>query len=400
MNLIMFDDGRRVSLLPLTFTRPAADMRVGILTIRQKWEKALQATSSTLTETYLQAQYPLQVGDDNLWVAGTLLPNDALIVAIENLQVGEALYADHDLLAFRTDSRIDAEQLYASHLRTHTTLPLAIKSYQGDYQSITRPYHLFQYNAQEIEFDFHLLTKGRTSQPLSDSNCVIGSPERIFVEEGATVEGATLNTKEGSIYIGAGAEVMEGSRLRGPVALCDHSVTKMNAQIYGGTTIGPHSKVGGEVSNIVIFGYSNKAHDGFIGNSVIGEWCNLGASTTSSNLKNNYSSVRLWNYATGSMEDTQLQFCGLIMGDYTKCGINTMFNTGTVVGVNCCLYGGGLHPKHIPSFSFGTPEGYAPYELEKAFETATIVYQRRHKSWGTIEQNILKKVYEDTILKS
>ncbi|MCQ2263466.1 MAG: GlmU family protein [Bacteroidales bacterium] len=398
MNIILFDGWCRTHLLPLTFTRPTADVRVGILTIREKWEKYFGQPTSTLTKYYLQEKFPLQAGNDNLLVCGALLPNDELLAAIGKLQVGEALCDENILLAFRTENANDLRNFFDSYLKNRTTaLPMRQIPFHGAYDMVQRPYHIFMLNEKEIERDFALLTQGRESQPISNTNVVIGDRSRIFIEEGAVVECATLNTREGCIYIGRGAEVMEGCRLRGPVALCEHAVTKMDAKIYGATTIGPYSKMGGELANVVVFGFSNKAHDGFIGNAVIGEWCNLGADTNCSNLKNNYSNVRLWNYATQKMENTGLQFCGLIMGDHSKCGINSMFNTGTVVGVCSCLFGTGFHPKFVPSFSFGAPGRiYDTYELDKAFETARLVMARRHKNFDDVEQNILKKVYENT----
>ena len=397
-NLILFDSWCREHLFPLTHTRPAADMRVGILTIRQKWEHALGLRSSSLTEEYLQEKFPLRTASDNLLVAGALLPNEELIDAIGALQNGEALYNENTLLAFRTDNADDLRNFFDSYLQNTTApLPFHLIHFSGDYQLVSRPFHVFQYNGQEIERDFAILTKGRQSQPLSASNLVIGDASRIFIEEGASIEGATLNTREGVIYIGPGAEVMEGCHLRGPLALCEHAVTKMDAKIYGATTIGPYCKVGGELSNVVMFGYANKAHDGFIGNAVIGEWCNLGADSNCSNLKNNYSEVRLWNCATRQMEPTGLQFCGLIMGDHSKCGINTMFNTGTMVGTAASLFGAGFHPKFVPSFSFGSPdEPYQSHDIGKAIETAQRVTARRHIDFGTTEQNILKKIQEKT----
>ena len=396
MNLILFDNWCRPHLLPLTFTRPAADMRIGITTIREKWERVLAMPSSSLTESYLQEKFPLRTSDDNLLVAGALLPNPQVVEAIRNLEPGDALYDENTLLAFRTGDALDLRNFFDSYLQSECgVLPLRMIRYTGDYDLVSRPFHIFLLNGKEIERDFADLTQGRTSQPLNPTNTIIGDASRIFLEEGAVVEAATLNTIGGPIYIGRGAEVMEGCRLRGPVALCEHAVTKMDAKVYGDTTIGPYSKVGGELSETVIFGYSNKAHDGFIGNAVIGEWCNLGADTNCSNLKNNYSGVRLWDYATRHMEETGQQFCGLIMGDHSKCGINSMFNTGTVVGVCSGLFGTGFHPKFVPSFSFGSPGNtYEIHDFNKVLATAQIVMARRHKILDEIEQNLLKKVYE------
>lgn len=399
MNLILFDNWCRPHLLPLTYTRPAADMRVGITTIREKWERCMGTVTSTLTESYLQGKFPLHADADNLLVAGALLPNPQVLEAIRALAPGEALYDENTLLAFRTNDALDLRNFFDSYLQSESgALPLKMVRYTGPYEFISRPYHLFLMNSREIEVDFSELTDGRFSQPLSHTNTVIGDPSLVFLEEGAVVEASILNTTEGPIYIGRYATVMEGCRLRGPVAFCEHAVAKMDAKIYGGTTVGPYSKVGGEVEETVIFGYSNKAHDGFIGNSVIGEWCNLGADTNCSNLKNNYSKVRLWDYASRRMEETNQTFCGLVMGDHSKCGINSMFNTGTVVGVGSGLFGTGFHPKFVPSFSFGTPGNlYEPHDFAKFIATAQIVMARRHKYLDEIEQNLLKKVYEKAL---
>lgn len=398
MNLILFDNWCRPHLMPLTLTRPAADLRIGIRTIREKWESLLELESSTLTADYLQEKFPLRTSADNLLVAGTLLPSADLLDAISKLQLGEALYDENMLLAFRTADVLDLRNFFDSYLQNTTApLPLKLIHYEGEYTNISRPFHIFLQNENEIARDFAELTAGRVSQPLSKTNVLIGSSDRLFIEEGAVVEAAILNTREGYIYIGRGAEVMEGAKLRGSVALCEHAVTKMDAKIYGATTIGPYCKVGGELGNVVMLGYSNKAHDGFIGNAVIGEWCNLGADTNCSNLKNNYSNVRLWNYATGKMEETGQQFCGLVMGDHSKCGINTMFNTGTVVGVNATLFGSDFHPKFVPSFSFGSPAAYyEKHDFQKAAQTAKLVMARRHKDFDSVEQNLLKKVYDIT----
>jgi UDP-N-acetylglucosamine diphosphorylase/glucosamine-1-phosphate N-acetyltransferase len=238
------------------------------------------------------------------------------------------------------------------------------------------------------------LTKGRKSQPLNNSCRNIGKG-KIFIEEGASANDTTFNTTTGCIYIGKDAEVMEGSVVRGPFALCEHSVLKMSSKIYGATTIGPHSKVGGEVNNSVVFGYSNKAHDGFLGNSVIGEWCNLGADTNNSNLKNNYANVKLWNYSGENFIDTGLQFCGLIMGDHSKCGINTMFNTGTVAGVSSNIFGSGFPRNFIPSFSWGGAQGFTTYRFEHAIETAQLVMQRRNTELTDNDKDILKYIFDN-----
>lgn len=386
MNIILFDDALRGELLPLCFTRPCGDLRVGILTIKEKWQKYLNAHVSFLTQDYLQQKFPANYESDNLYINGRVLPNTKLIEEIIALEDGEGLgnVDKLEFVAFRSS-------------KSHTTIveskgDIKFKYCQSVYSLLNQVTDIFTFNAQEIKSDFALLTNGRHSQPLSPTNTLIG--EEIFVEEGAKIEATVLNTSEGPIYIGKDTEVMEGSLIRGPFALCKHATVKMGAKIYGGTTVGPECKVGGEVSNVVFYGYSNKGHDGFLGNSVIGEWCNLGADTNSSNLKNNYAIVKLWNYGTKRFVNTGLQFCGLIMGDHSKCGINTMFNTGTVVGVSANIFGAAFPRNFIPSFTWGGATGFSTYALNKAFETAEKVMQRRNLPLTDIDKDILKHIFE------
>lgn len=388
MNLILFDDERRINLLPLTYTRPCADLRTGILTIREKWEKRWQTKSSSLTESYLQKKYPLTTASDNILVNGTVLPDDALIRRIEALGMGQALVKDGILLALRCDERGVKE--FTGKADTYQ-----VNSFEGNVFKINAPWDIFSRNAEALEADFDLLTKGRKSQQLSSTNTLLGE-ERIFAEEGAVAECAILNARNGSIYLGKDSEVMEGSVVRGALALGEHSALKLSTKIYGATTIGPHSKVGGEVNNSVIFGYTNKAHDGFLGNSVLGEWCNLGADTNNSNLKNNYAEVKLWDYARKGFARTGLQFCGLIMGDHSKCGINTMFNTGTVVGVSANIFGSGFPRNFIPSYSWGGAQGFETFGLDKAFEVAAKVMERRGLLLDETEKDILSCLFEQS----
>ncbi len=387
MNVIFFEENRE-QFLPLTFTRPIADIRVGILTIREKWEYLLKVKSSSKTVDYLSKKFPIvwDKKSSNIWVNGSFFPNETLIAEIKTLNPNEILMDSTSVIAVNTGN-IDCFELSNwGNYTKKTTLskPLFI-------DKIT---DIFTKNEAAIQFDFDLITKGRTSQPLSKTNTILGN--NIFVEEGAKVEAVTLNATTGCIYIGAAAEIMEGSVVRGPFALCEHATLKLATKIYGATTVGPHSKVGGEVTNSVILGYSNKGHDGFLGNSIIGEWCNLGADTNNSNLKNNYAEVKLWNYTTEKMEPTGLQFCGLIMGDHSKCGINTMFNTGTVVGVSANIFGGNFPPNFIPSFSWGGAAGFENYNIDKAFEVATQVMERRNVSFTSIDKEILETVFEIT----
>lgn len=389
MNFILIDDiAVRNNLLPLTFTRPVADIRVGILTIREKWEKMLGANTSILTQDYLSQKFPLafSIEDDNVWINGAFCPNEKLIEEISTLKPEEALYDQQTLIAVNSGNwqydkiTWDAYKKYQSHAK-------AIM--------IANPWDIFSKNGEAIKADFELVTKGRKSLVLSSTNQVIGM-ENVFVEEGAKVECAILNASTGPIYIGKDAEIMEGSIVRGPFALCEHSALKLGAKIYGPTTIGPHSKVGGEVNNSVVFGYSNKAHDGFLGNSVIGEWCNIGADSNNSNLKNNYAEVKLWNYEKEKFVPTGLTFCGLIMADHSKCGINTMFNTGTVVGVNANIFGSGFPRNFVPSFSWGGAAGFTTYKLKDAFDVAEKVFERRNMVFDDIEKTILTHVFEIT----
>lgn len=387
MNYILFDGPFRMQLLPFTFTRPVADIRIGISTIRQKWEGYLKFTTSTYTEEYLSQRFPTVVEDDNIFINASYIPVPELVEAVRNLQSGQGIFDDNVVVAYRAHRNEDID------FHKLNTIPISGKLF-----SIKNTWDIFLHNAWAIAQDFELLTHGLQSQTLSATNTLIGDRSQVFVEEGAIVEGATLNTTDGPIYIGKFAQVMEGSLVRGPFALCDHGVLKMGAKIYGGTTIGPYSKVGGEVSNSVIFGYSNKGHDGFLGNSVLGEWCNLGADTNTSNLKNNYAPVRLWNYKTERFEPTGQQFCGLMMGDHSKCGINTMFNTGTVVGVSANIFGSGFPRNFIPSYSWGGSSGMTTFRTNKAFEVAQAMMGRRNIDFTTEDEQILTEVFEQTQL--
>lgn len=383
MNLIFFDGAERDHLLPLTFTRPVAHCRIGIITIAEKWEKRLEVKGSYLTQDYLAEKYKITYTDDNLYLNGSVCPTETLVEAVLNLEMGAVLVKDEVLIAARLSEQIDS----------YAKIPIkeAIQ-FNGEFTYVDRPWKIFKENAAELELDFELLTAGRKSQEISETNTLIG--DRIFLEEGAKVEASILNSTSGPIYLGKDAEIMEGSMVRGGLALGAHSVLKLGAKIYGAATFGPHVKVGGEVNNSVIFGYSNKGHDGFLGNSVLGEWCNIGADSNNSNLKNNYDEVRLWSYVKEGFEKTGLQFCGLIMGDHSKCGINTMFNTGTVIGVSCNIYGSGFPRNFVPSFSWGGAAGFTTYNLKKALATAERVMSRRDIPLDETETAILSHIYE------
>ncbi|WP_027138735.1 GlmU family protein [Gaetbulibacter saemankumensis] len=385
MNYILFDGPSRNNLLPFTFTRPVADIRIGILTIREKWEAYLDTTTTTITEDYLSDKFPMVEMDANVMINASYLPNLELIEMVKDLKENQAIFKDEDVIAFYTkDTQEDID------FDTYEAL-----EYNDEVIKIEYTWDIFSKNAEAIQEDFNLLTKGRTSIPIPGSNNVMGA-EHIFIEEGAAVECAILNATKGPIYIGKDSLIMEGSMVRGPLAICEGAVVKMGAKIYGPTTIGVQCKVGGEVNNAVLFANSSKGHDGYLGNSVIGEWCNLGADTNNSNLKNNYAEVRLWNYETESFARTGLQFCGLMMGDHSKCGISTMFNTGTVVGVSSNIFGSGFPRNFVPSFSWGGHSGFTTYVTKKAFEVAELVLSRREEALTDVDKAILEHVFEET----
>jgi len=385
MNYILFDGTVRNGLLPFTFTRPVADIRVGILTIREKWEKYLGMTTTTITEDYLSEKFPMVEMEENIMINASFLPNPELVALIKNLSHNQAIMHDDDMIAFFTSE--GQEDIDFSSFD--------IISYSDESLQIKNTWDIFSKNAEAIQADFELITKDRTSQPIPATVHVI-SPEYIFIEEGATLNFCTLNASSGPIYIGKNAEIMEGSVVRGALALCDNATLKLATKIYGATTVGPHSKVGGEVNNSVIFGYSNKGHDGFLGNSVLGEWCNIGADSNNSNLKNNYAPVRLWSYETENFAKTGLQFCGLMMGDHSKCGINTMFNTGTVIGVNANIFGSGFPRNFVPSYSWGGASGFTTYLTKKAFEVAEVVMKRRSVVFTDQDKAIMEHIFDET----
>lgn len=388
MNYILFDGTSRENLLPFTFTRPVADIRAGILTLRERWESFLEQKTSSLTQRYLSEKFPLVKEAENILIDGSVIPNDVFVERLKNLEPGKALVQNGKKLAVCVKendvNNWEGIQFQEFYLEEPVTV-------------IDHVWDIYALNHKLIEQDFQRLTQGRKSEPLSKNNFVLGDESLIFLEEGAKVEFAFLNTEDGPIYIGKDAEIMEGSKIRGPFALCKHATVKMDAKIYTGTTIGPHSKVGGEISNSVIFGYSNKGHDGFLGNSVLGEWCNLGADTNISNLKNTYDFVKLWSYPEQRFVNTGQQFCGLMMGDHSKTGINTMFNTGTVVGVNANIFGEGYPRNFIPSFSWGGKQGMSKYNLKKAFQVAEAVMARRNKEFDGVEKSILSHIYDITL---
>lgn len=390
MSILLSDAGLHRRLQPLTFTRPVGALRPGILTIAEAWGRMTELPVGWRTETYLQQKFPAVQGEVVREVNGGLLPSPDLVTAVLDMEPGQVLVSNGRPLAFCEGGGASPSDFDWSDP------PAFLKpvAFQGEVNAVDRPWHLFQHCGHALLNDFVLLTDGRRSESISAFNTVIGDPNLLFVEPGAVVEASVFNTTNGPIHIGEGAEVMEGCLIRGPFALGEHAQLKMGAKVYGPTAIGPHCRVGGEVTNSVILGFSNKAHDGFLGNSVLGEWCNLGADTNTSNLKNTYGEVRTWSYAEEAMIGTGATFCGLVMGDHSKCGINTMFNTGTVVGVCANVFGGGFPPKHIPSFGWGGADGLDEHELEKALDTARRVMDRRGRKMDAVEEGILRRVFE------
>ncbi len=388
MNIVLFDGIGHKNLLPLTFTRPVAHLRVGILTIEEKWNYYLNQSCNIRTKDYLQVKFKSADDAQDLGINATVLPTFDLAETILDLKDNQILMKKGQVIAIKPMPKADA------NLEKELKGALVLE-YDLDVNFINRPWDIFLQNGLEIEKDFSILTEGKTSAELHESNILIGDEEHLFIEEGTQIYASTLNTLEGPIYIGKNAEIMEGSMIRGSFALCENATVKMGAKIYGPTTIGPHSKVGGEIGNSVIIGYSNKGHDGYLGNSVLGEWCNLGADTNTSNLKNNYSEVKVWSYNENDYIESGQQFCGLIMGDHSKSSINTMFNTGTVVGVCANVFDGGFPPKHIPSFSWGGKENLEDFRLDKAFEVAEKVMARRKVAFTEEDKNILTFIKEN-----
>lgn len=384
MQLVFSDAQYWEDFLPLTFTRPVAAMRCGILTFSERWQKILENTEvSYFTEMYLQDKFKSPEEKESLFLVPNFLPTETVIQQIKDLKQGEALVYEDELIA----AKINMKGFSLNQIEKMTDIKEELIFFK-------RPKDIFSYNHHAIDFDFELLTKGRTSQELSSTNGFLGDKKDLFIEEGAEIEFSTLNTKTGKIYIGKNAEVMEGCHLRGPITLGDHSKFNLGAKIYGATTIGPHCKVGGEVNNIIIFGYTSKGHDGFIGNSVIGEWCNFGADTNSSNMKNNYGNVKLWNYRTKAFEDTGLQFAGLIMGDHSKAAINTQLNTGTVVGVASNIFKPGFPPNLIENFSWGGLKDDERFKLDKVYEVAERAMARRKVALTAEDKAILKHIFD------
>ena len=384
MQLVFSDAQYWGDFLPLTFTRPVAELRIGILTFQERWKKLLEIEDiAFLTEDYLQEKFKKPESKESLLIVPNFLPTESVLEQIKKIKQGEALIYQNEVII----AKLDMSNFSLSQITKMTDV-------EGELLFVKSPSDIFTYNQQFLDYDFELLTRNRKSQELSETNNFLGDKKDLFIEEGAEIEFATLNCKTGKIYVGKNAEIMEGTMIRGSLALCEGSKINMGAKVYGATTIGPYSKVGGEVNNIVIFGYSNKGHEGFVGNSVIGEWCNLGADTNSSNLKNNYANVKLWNYRLSKFVDTGLQFCGLIMGDHSKSAINTQFNTGTVVGVAANIFKTGFPPNLVKSFSWGGMNGDESYQLDKVLEVMEKVMQRRKVDLTDVDKSIISHIYD------
>ena len=383
MNFILFDGSTRNNLLPLTYTKPVADIRIGILTIREKWEKWLNFTTTTLTEEYLEDKFPMVEMEENIMINASFLPTEKLVNLVKDLRQDQAIIKDDEIIAFFT--RDTQEEIDFDTYK--------IIRFNEDVIQIKHNWDIFSYNGEAIKADFKLITEGRKSAPIPGS-VYCKNKDQIFLEEDVEIEIGVLNASGGPIYIGKHAQVMEGSMIRGPFAMGEHSVVKMGTKVYGPTTLGPKSKIGGEVNNVILSGYCSKGHEGYLGNAVIGEWCNIGADTNNSNLKNNYAEVKMWEYEEERFVKTGLQFCGLIMGDHSKCAINTMFNTGTVIGVSTNIYGSNFPRNFIPSFSWGGAAGFKTYNIDKAKETANLVMTRKNEDFTEQDQKILDHVFE------
>jgi UDP-N-acetylglucosamine diphosphorylase/glucosamine-1-phosphate N-acetyltransferase len=372
MNIQLHDNSLHLRFAPLTLTRPVGNLRMGIFTNDERWRFILSDAVVTFkTEEYLSGKFP-STDEEVIEVNASVIPNEDMVAAIYHLSENEILMSGEIWLARIGDAS-------------------KIVEFKGEEPIvISKRWHLYQKNDAVLRHDFKLITAGRNSQKISSSNLIIGDINQIFLEEGAVVEGAILNTNTGPIYVAKDAEIMEGSIVRGPLAMNEHSALKLGTKVYGAVTLGPHCKVGGEVNNVVFQAYSNKGHDGFLGNALIGEWCNLGADTNTSNLKNNYGLITTYSYETKKEEQTDIQFMGVCMGDHSKCGINTMFNTATVVGVSANIYGAGFPDKLVDSFTWGGPEGTVSFKFDKAIEYSNNMMNRRGLDLTEAEINILK----------
>ena len=390
MNIILYDDPLiKQQLLPLTFIRPVAGIRVGILTIAEKWELYSGENVSYRVDDYLSYKFPAILSDDSMLINGSVCPTPEIWLAIQSLEKGdgegegEVLGNDGIVLAARVSEipQDFAGLKITKEIKTDTTI-------------IQHTWDIFAENGQQIVADFKLITNGRESQKITDPHTIIYGLENVFVEEGVEFKAAIINAEEGPVYIGKNAKIMEGAIMRGPVSVGEGTHVNMNAKVRSNTTLGPFCRAGGEINNVVMFGNSNKGHEGFLGNAVVGEWCNIGADTNNSNLKNNYTMVKMWDYSQARFVKTGRQFCGLVMGDHTKCGINTMFNTGTVIGIGANIFGAGFPRNFIPSFSWGGAGGFTSYRLERFFEMAENMMVRRNIQLSDLDRDLLSHIFE------
>ncbi len=389
MNILLFDHPEiRRSLLPLTFTRPVADIRLGIMTISEKWAHELSHSVSYFTQGYLGTKYPPVMQEDNLYINGALCPDQQLLNSIANLSYGQGLKQGEITIAFRSGP-FDSPDELAGVLEQ-------CEDYENPTTLIRNTWQLFLFNGDQIRADYPRMVRGRKSHPLLDPHTIVYNEENLFIEEGVQIKASIINAENGPVYLGPNSEIQEGTIIQGPFALGSHAQLRLGGKMRPNTTVGPYCKIGGEVGNVIFQSNSNKAHEGFLGNSVIGSWCNLGADTNNSNLKNNYSNVRLWNYHEDEFVDTGLQFCGVIMGDHSKSSINTMFNTGTVVGVCANIHGAGFPAKFIPSFVWGGTETTTEYNFKKACGTAAKVMERRSEPLEEVERSILENIFQQT----
>ncbi len=384
-NLILVDGHNLKELYPLTLTRPASHLRCGILTIREKWEKVTQATVSTYSLPLFNAFWSPRFTADNILVNSAVLPDESLIEKIGNLRIGDSLEDGGMWMAARLNQNDSLKFLVSGGYGTSTSADTA------EHHWVKRPEDLITFNNSQIRRDFKMITRGRTSRNPDESNFIRG--DQLFIEEDAKIYNSIINTEDGPVYIGRNVVILEGSIIKGPCALGESTVLKMGAKIYGATSTGPHCKLGGEVKNSLFQAFSSKGHDGYIGDSFIGAWCNFGAGSCTSNMKNTYGQVRLYDMASGVMRDTGRQFLGVIMGDHSKCAINTAFSTGTVVGVFANIFN--YHPKgFVQSYSWGRDDRY---RLEKAIDVARKAMMRKEIELADLEIQILSDVFNNSI---
>ena len=387
MKIVLYDGPAHTSLRPLTFCCPVAHLRLGIRTLAQKWEAcAGREIDGYHPEPYLIEAYGLafEEEEDTLFIAGDVIAHPALWEQLRGLRPGQRLVFDNQTIGYCAGAPLQESDWEA----------LESVGCYTEVQRLRYPWDFFRMNGDAIEADLAMsMLHQDGDRPQSHPNIQVRGSYPVVVHPTACIESAVLNATEGSIYIGPNAHVMEGAIVRGPFALCEHATLKMGARIYGKTTVGPHCKAGGELNNVLMNSYSNKGHDGFLGNAVIGSWCNLGADTNNSNLKNNYAPVRMWSYPEGDYVDTGMQFCGLVMGDHAKTAINTMLNTGTVVGVAANIFGSGFPPRFIPSFSWGGADRLEEHRLEQALQTASRMMQRRGLHLDNAQRHIMEQVF-------